>query len=226
MDGLCALSNWGGAKKPDAKKMQTIFMASLCVCQWTWNWKSKKLFNRGRTSGCQLYIPELGMKSGESSFHCSTFNLLLSMNGIWFNFYIFYCVPPLTGPCPSNALLIVVVRPKGRTKRRKAFAPHRIDEGEMAKCSHGQSTWQRGHYSKHFAKPNTNIIDMHSSSPGSSSYLCSSAPFFFARVVGRERVQEQVAQLPGSYPAVVVIIIMFLYDNCSGKSCSRTIYSC
>lgn len=27
-------------------------------------------------------ISELGMKSGESSFHCSTFNLLLSMNGI------------------------------------------------------------------------------------------------------------------------------------------------
>lgn len=32
MDGICAPSNWGGAKKPDPKKMQTIFMASLCVC--------------------------------------------------------------------------------------------------------------------------------------------------------------------------------------------------
>lgn len=121
-----------------------------------------------------------------------------------------------------------------REERRgeKLSLPHRIDEGEMAKCSHGQSTWRRGHYSKHSkAKHQYNrhalflswklklfmffcsFLLRQSCWPWASTSTSRAASRF---------VSNTYAVVGGNNNNVPAL----LYDNCSGKSCSTTIYSC
>lgn len=205
---LRAIELRGREKARCEKVADDFYGVCVCVCHWTWNWKSKKLFNQGRTSGCHLYF-SVGdeIRGVELSLLHLQFIALNEWYLIQF-LYILLCAPthwslPLHRLL-LKALLIVVVRmarpTEGKNEEEKSFRSPivsmraRWQSVHMARV-HGEEDTIRS-----IVKPNTNIIDMHSSSPGSSSYLCSSAPFFFARVVGRERVQVQVAQLPGSYP--------------------------
>lgn len=143
--------------------------------------------------------------------------------------FIYFIVCSLVPAPPSTATQCAADDRREERRGEKLSLPHRIDEGEMAKCSHGQSTWRRGHYSKH-----SKAKHQYHRHALFLSWKLKLFMFFCSFLLrkscwsGASTSTSRAASrfVSYTYAVVVIIIIMFLYDNCSGKSCSRTIYSC